>query len=233
MNSPVSEAPWNCYLEDEQHIDNLVGIWNGLDGAASGSGGDAVKAEDGSHDEEVEKESSVSKKRSRDECCREGGSGSKANREKMRRDRLNDRFVELSQVLELDPGRPPKTDKASILSDAVKVVGQLRTEAKELRAGNAQLQDQIKELKAEKIDLRDEKARLKSEKDRLEQQVKSMAVSPGFISHPAAMQAAAAAYAAQGKGAPYAGYPAMHMWQYLPPADLDTSQDHVLRPPVA
>ena len=43
------------------------------------------------------------------------------------------RFVELGAILE--PGRPPKTDKAAILIDAVRMVSQLRGEA------------QIKELK--------------------------------------------------------------------------------------
>lgn len=48
----------------------------------------------------------------------------------------------------------------------------------------------------------------------------------------------AAAFAAQGhtpgtKVVPVISYPGVAMWQFLPPAAVDTSQDHVLRPPVA
>lgn len=116
--------------------------------------------------------------RVRDEtCC---SSKSKASREKMRRDRLNDRyyscvnvafflfqllleknvlfilfflcyfffsvrFLDLTSVL--DPGRPPKSDKASILSDAVLVLAQLRSEAEQLKEANIKLQETIKQLK--------------------------------------------------------------------------------------
>lgn len=56
-----------------------------------------------------------------------------------------DRFVELGSILE--PGRPPKTDKAAILIDAVRMVTQLRGEAQKLKASNSSLQEKIKELK--------------------------------------------------------------------------------------
>ncbi|MCL7026560.1 hypothetical protein MKW94_012569, partial [Papaver nudicaule] len=72
-------------------------------------------------------------------------SGSKACREKMRRDRLNDRFLELGSIL--DPGRPPKMDKAAILSDAVRMVTQLKSETQKLKETNESLQEKIKELK--------------------------------------------------------------------------------------
>ncbi|KAJ7531085.1 hypothetical protein O6H91_14G031700 [Diphasiastrum complanatum] len=173
------------------------------------------------------------RKRSREETCT--GPGNKACREKMRRDRLNDRFTELSTALE--PGRPPKTDKTTILSDAIRVLNQLRTEAEQLRDSNNQLRDAIKDLKAEKNELRDEKLRLKTEKEKLEQQVKALTLPAGFMPHPAAIHAAAAAFAAQtqatsNKASPLP-YPGMAMWQWMPPAAVDTSQDHVLRPPVA
>ncbi|KAJ9535883.1 hypothetical protein OSB04_un000956, partial [Centaurea solstitialis] len=73
------------------------------------------------------------------------GTSSKACREKLRRDKLNDKFVELASILE--PGRPPKTDKAAILVDAVRMVTQLRTEAQKLKASSSDLQEKIKELK--------------------------------------------------------------------------------------
>ncbi|XP_057506251.1 transcription factor ILR3-like [Actinidia eriantha] len=172
-----------------------------------------------------------SKKRARPESC--GASSSKACREKLRRDRLNDKFIELGSILE--PGRPPKIDKAAILVDAVRVVTQLRIEAQKLKDSNSGLQEKIKELKAEKIELRDEKQRLKAEKDRLEQQLKTMNAQPGFLPPPPAIPAT---FAAQGqtvrnKLVPIISYPGVAMWQFMPPAAVDTSQDHVLRPPVA
>jgi hypothetical protein len=69
----------------------------------------------------------------------------KAEREKVRRNKLHAKFMELSQLL--DPGRPPKTDKASILTDAVRVIGQLRSDAEQLKDSNMQLRTSIKELK--------------------------------------------------------------------------------------
>nr|WDQ29616.1 transcription factor bHLH4 [Santalum album] len=171
-----------------------------------------------------------SKKRGRSEPS--GPSSSKACREKLRRDRLNDKFLELGSIL--DPGRPPKTDKAAVLVDAVKMVTQLRGEAHKLKDSNSDLQQKIKELKAEKNELRDEKHRLKTEKEKLEQQMKGMNAQPQYLPPPAIP----AAYTAQGqpggnKLVPFIGYPGVAMWQFMPPAAVDTSQDHVLRPPVA
>lgn len=174
------------------------------------------------------------KKRLRSESC--GPSSSKACREKLRRDRLNDKFLELGAILE--PGRPSKTDKAAILIDAARMVTQLRGEAQKLKDSNSDLQEKIKELKTEKNELRDEKQRLKSEKEKLEEQLKGMSAQPSFLPPPA-MPGLPAAYAsAQGQPAgskyvPFIGYPGVAMWQFMPPASVDTSQDHVLRPPVA
>ncbi|ERM99871.1 transcription factor bHLH115 [Amborella trichopoda] len=174
-----------------------------------------------------------SRKRPRSEPC--SGSGSKACREKMRRDRLNDRFLELGAILE--PGRPPKTDKATILSDAIRVLNQLQSEARKLKEANDELQEKIKDLKAEKNELRDEKLRLKADKERLEQQVKAINTPPPspFIPHPMAFSSPQGpAVGAGAKMMPFMGYqPTVAMWQWMPPAAVDTSQDHVLRPPVA
>ncbi|KAK9906155.1 hypothetical protein M0R45_002815 [Rubus argutus] len=141
-----------------------------------GSSSVSVEIDGSLGDAEALKESG-SKKRVRSESS--SASSSKACREKLRRDRLNDKFLELGSILE--PGRPPKTDKAA-------------------------LQEKIKELKAEKTELRDEKQRLKSEKEKP---------------------------AHGNKMVPFIGYPGVAMWQFMPPAAVDTSQDHVLRPPVA
>lgn len=154
-------------------------------------------------------------------------SGSKACREKLRRDKLNERFLELSSILE--PGRPPKTDKAAILSDAGRVVIQLRKEAERLKEMNDELQTKVKELKAEKNELRDEKNRLKEEKEKVEQQMKLSNVQPSFLPQAAGAKGQVGSH----KLIPFIGYPGIAMWQFMPPAALDTSKDHLLRPPVA
>ncbi|XP_035818722.1 transcription factor ILR3 [Zea mays] len=66
-------------------------------------------------------------------------------REKMRRNKLNDRFLELGSTLE--PGKPVKVDKAAILSDATRMVIQLHSEAQQLKETNGSLEEKIKELK--------------------------------------------------------------------------------------
>lgn len=236
MSSPQSNK-WLSYF-DEPLLDD-VGVGQPANpffwcGQGINDQPDVSVEIDGPNKDMDEQDKLCPRKRSREESS--GGPGSKACREKMRRDRLNDRFMELSSVLE--PGRPPKTaDKATILSDAARVMTQLRTEAQNLKAENERLQEAIKDLKAEKNELRDEKLRMKAEKEKLEQQVKAMALPTGFVPHPAAFHAAAA-FAAQSQAAanktmPVPGYPGMAMWQWMPPAVVDTSQDHVLRPPVA
>ena len=55
------------------------------------------------------------------------------------------RFNELCAILE--PGKPPKADKVAILSDAARLLSQLRAEAQKLKQSNESLQDSIKSLK--------------------------------------------------------------------------------------
>jgi FtsZ-binding cell division protein ZapB len=175
----------------------------------------------------------VSRKRLRSTTSTCTTPDSKACREKQRRDKLKDRFLELGSILE--PGKPPKTDKATILGEAIRVVSQLQTDTEDLKKSNELLQERIKELKAEKNELREEKQRLKSEKETLELQMKAKNAQPGFLTHPPTMPAmfASQAQAAGNKLMPFVGYPSVAMWQYMQPAVVDTSQDHILRPPVA
>ncbi|XP_031487079.1 transcription factor ILR3-like [Nymphaea colorata] len=173
-------------------------------------------------------EKSSSKKRGHDEVGTEPRS--KACREKLRRDRLNDRFLELCSVL--DPGGTPKSDKVAILSDAARALNHLRAEAQKLKDANAILRESIMNLKAEKVELREEKVRLKAEKERIEHAIKSTSMPSTFVPHPASAYHAAA-LAENTKAVVYPNYSPVAMWQWIPPAVLDTSHDHVLRPPVA
>lgn len=88
--------------------------------------------------------------------------------------------------------------------------------------------------------LRDEKTELKAEKERLERQMKTISLpAAAFMPHLSAIHSATASvFPAQGqpganKMAAYPGFPGVAMWQWMPPAVVDTSQDHKLRPPVA
>jgi hypothetical protein len=67
----------------------------------------------------------------------------KADREKLRRDRLNEQFGELAGVL--DPDRP-KNDKATILGDSVQVVKELRAEVKRLKYEQTTLLDESRDV---------------------------------------------------------------------------------------
>ncbi|KAI3466601.1 hypothetical protein Pfo_023264 [Paulownia fortunei] len=172
-----------------------------------------------------------SRKRLRLGVC--GASDSKAYKEKMRRDRLNDRFQELSSILE--PGRPPKMDKAVMLSEAVRMVIQLREEAQKLKESYDNLQGKVNDLKKEKNELRDEKLMLKAEKEKLEQQVKALTTQPGILPHlpPIPSPFAAPPQVVGSKLVHVLGFSGIPMWQLMPPTAVDTSGDHTLRPPVA
>lgn len=99
----------------------------------------------------------------------------KADREKLRRDRLNEQFIELGNTL--DPDRP-KNDKATILADTVQLLKDLSNQVNKLKAEYDTLTEESRELTQEKNDLREEKAALKSDIDNLniqyQQRVRAM-----------------------------------------------------------
>uniref|UniRef100_A0A1J3DHW4 BHLH domain-containing protein n=1 Tax=Noccaea caerulescens TaxID=107243 RepID=A0A1J3DHW4_NOCCA len=207
--------------EQEQVLQNDCGVLQQEEevGINSGSSSGAVKQEHEHLDDDC------SRKRGRTGSCIRPG-GTKACRERLRREKLNERFMDLSSVLE--PGRSPKTDKPAILDDAIRVLNQLRDEAHELEETNQKLLEEIKTLKAEKHELREEKLVLKADKEKTEQQLKSMMMAPstGYMPQiPAAFS--------QNKMAVYPSYGYMPMWHYLPQSVRDTSRDQELRPPAA
>lgn len=70
----------------------------------------------------------------------------------------------------------------------------------------------------------------------MEQQLKAMNAQRSFMPPAPAFPAAFATAQGQVPGnklVPFFGYPGVAMWQFMPPASVDTSEDHVLRPPVA
>ncbi|KAM7250035.1 hypothetical protein ACFE04_021918 [Oxalis oulophora] len=88
----------------------------------------------------------------------------KADREKLRRDRLNEQFIELGNTLE--PCRP-KNDKATILGDTIQMLKDLTAEVDKLKSQHATLSEESSELTQEKNDLREEKASLQSDIENL------------------------------------------------------------------
>lgn len=91
----------------------------------------------------------------------------KADREKLRRDRLNEQFAELGSAI--DPDRP-KNDKATILGDTIQMLKDLTAEVKRLKNDETSLTEESRDLTQEKNELREEKATLKAEIDQLQSQ---------------------------------------------------------------
>ncbi|CAI7819244.1 unnamed protein product [Closterium sp. NIES-54] len=186
-----------------------------------------------------------SRKRVREDgACEREITFSKATREKLRRDRLNDRFQELAR--ELGPSATVKVDKAVLLTEAVRLLVRLRTEAASLLTSNQQLQDQIKELKVEKSELREEKSRLKADRDRLRMHLDTLTAPTRTNSFLGQSSTAVL----QSQTASHASYPAHQtpvkveavrlphhqhrtMWQFLQSGVADASADRFLTPPVA
>jgi len=84
-------------------------------------------------------------------------------------------------------------------------------------------------LQVEKNELREEKLTLKVEKEKMEQQLKALAVPSSGLMPPYS-----AGYpAGPNKLALYPSYGMFPMWHYLPLSARDTSHDHELRPPAA
>ncbi|KAL4572896.1 hypothetical protein LXL04_019684 [Taraxacum kok-saghyz] len=96
----------------------------------------------------------------------------KADREKLRRDRLNEQFTELGKTL--DPERP-KFDKATILCDTIQMLNDLTAQVGRLKSEYATLTEESRELTQEKHDLREEKASLKSDIETLNLQYQQRA----------------------------------------------------------
>lgn len=152
-------------------------------------------------------------------------SESKACRERLRREKMNDKFAEL--CLFLHPERPAKADKSAILGDAISALNKLQCELQLIKQRKIKLQHEIQNLKSEKNELKQEKLKLKATKENMELKIKGRA---GFVG----VQVQPSVYQSDGnKLMAFSGYAGFPMYRWIPRAVLDTSQDHVLRPPVA
>ncbi|CAL9048468.1 unnamed protein product [Musa banksii] len=89
----------------------------------------------------------------------------KAMREKMKRDHLNDLFLELGQALETSR---QNNGKASILVDATRLLRDLLAQVEVLRKENVTLMNESHYVTEEKNELQDEKNVLKAEVEKLQ-----------------------------------------------------------------
>ncbi|XP_074311402.1 transcription factor ILR3-like [Silene latifolia] len=170
-------------------------------------------------------EKSLKRTRDQEKTCFQ--TESKASRERLRREKMNDRFSELRKFL--NPGSPAKSDKSSILHDAICAVYKLQSEHQELKQRKKKLQDDTLNLKEEKNELKEEKLNLQERKQRIEQQLKATTLAQsGYVPMQQAIH-----QGGRHKGVVVSGYGGYPMWQWIPPSVLDISKDHVLRPPVA
>ncbi|KAJ0252241.1 Transcription factor bHLH11 [Hirschfeldia incana] len=103
----------------------------------------------------------------------------KAEREKIRRDKLKKQFLELGDAL--DPNRP-KSDKASVLTDTIQILKDLMTQVDRLKAEYVTLSQESRELIQDKSELREETSSLKSDIEILSAQCKHKIMVP-WIPH--------------------------------------------------
>ncbi|XP_020575582.1 transcription factor bHLH47-like [Phalaenopsis equestris] len=92
----------------------------------------------------------------------------KAEREKLKRDHLNEVFSELSHAL--DPARQ-NNGKATILCDAAKLLRDLITQVESLKKENLALQNESHYVTVEKNELEDDNAALQGDINRLQNKI--------------------------------------------------------------
>ena len=159
----------------------------------------------------------------------------KSQRERRRRDALNDHFMTLSGLLDPASTEALKTDKATIVTEAAKVIASLRSEL-------TRTAKSLEQLSAANETLRKERESMLQDKLKLEHQLSCFMSSMPFASPimvgqapPGAPVPAAAANGVVMKpGQPAPGMPAM-MWSFPPLVVQSTTadEDAKLRAPVA
>ncbi|EES10057.1 transcription factor bHLH11 isoform X2 [Sorghum bicolor] len=92
----------------------------------------------------------------------------KAEREKLKRDQLNDLFVELGSMLDLDR---QNTGKATVLGDAARVLRDLITQVESLRKEQSALVSERQYVSSEKNELEEENNSLKSQISELQNEL--------------------------------------------------------------
>nr|CAD1822520.1 unnamed protein product [Ananas comosus var. bracteatus] len=94
----------------------------------------------------------------------------KAEREKLKRDQLNDLFLELGNLLEPDR---QNSGKASILGDTTRILRDLLSQVECLRKENAALQTESRYVTTEKNELKDENTALQTQITELQNELQA------------------------------------------------------------
>ncbi|CAN1155938.1 Transcription factor bHLH47 [Linum perenne] len=94
----------------------------------------------------------------------------KAEREKLKREQLNDLFLDLAAALEMEQAN---SGKASILNEAARILKDLRGQIDALRKDNATLLSESRYVTIEKNELKDENSVLETQIEDLQSQVES------------------------------------------------------------
>ncbi|XP_059303591.1 transcription factor bHLH47 [Lycium ferocissimum] len=97
----------------------------------------------------------------------------KAEREKLKREHLNELFLGLADALELSE---QMNGKASVLSETARFVKDMLSQIKHLRTENTTLLSESQYLSVEKKELQDENSALEAEISKLQSQVKAREV---------------------------------------------------------
>jgi hypothetical protein len=127
---------------------------------------------------------SAGSKRSREEDEHQSTNQKKSRREKLRREALNDRFMELSALLDPTAVGPFKTEKATIVTEAAWVIKQLRAELAKLSATLEAMQESNLALKKETSCVAADKAALQQDKAKLQHQLYYFMSSMPFAAPP-------------------------------------------------
>ncbi|KAJ3673360.1 hypothetical protein LUZ60_006734 [Juncus effusus] len=101
----------------------------------------------------------------------------KAEREKLKRDQLNDLFSDLHNMLETDK---QNNGKATILGDTTRILRDLLTQVEALRKENAVLVKESHYVSQENNELRDEKNILQSEVSELQNELRIRSISTTY-----------------------------------------------------
>jgi len=171
-------------------------------------------------------------KRTREEVSGTGGGENgkhkKSQREKRRRDALNDHFMGLSASLDPDSAEPLKTDKATVVTEAAKVIRDLRAELQRTSRS-------LREVSSTNENLVKEREGILQDKHKLEHQLACFMSSMPFASMP--YEALPGGNAPGGKTASMQnGQRARSMMWQFPPLVVQTTtadEDAKLRAPVA
>jgi hypothetical protein len=106
----------------------------------------------------------------------------KSRREKLRREAMNDRFMELSALFDPTRSRPLTTDKNIIVTKAAKEIKELRAELAKLYATVESMLESNLALKKESNYAAEDKAALQQDKEKLQNQLYCFMSSMPFAS---------------------------------------------------